>query len=118
MTHIKGTSRAQTIFLRAFRQNPYGPPPDQWPTPNILHRWLRRRAFRTALQSLQETLHFQADFHLSIAAARTAQKLSTLPQDADLHTPHLSLLRLAHQRQQNPPDYAALQSPARPALYT
>src|SRR6266511_4049039 len=38
MPDIKGTTRAQTIFLRAFRDNPLGPPPDAWPTPAVLDR--------------------------------------------------------------------------------
>ena len=36
MTYIKGTTRAQTIFLRAFRKNPAGPPPDQWPDQDVI----------------------------------------------------------------------------------
>jgi hypothetical protein len=116
MTHIKGTTRAQTAFLRSFRKNPAGPPLADWPSPIILRRWLRRRAFRTALESIQQTLQFQADFHLAIAAAKTAQKLTTQPQDASPKNQDLAILRLSHQRQQRPAHFN-LQSPARPALY-
>src|SRR5438876_894904 len=38
MTYLKGTTKAQTIFLRHFRANPNGPPADQWPSPVILRR--------------------------------------------------------------------------------
>ena len=49
MDNISGTSRLQTIFLRAFRLQPAGSTPDQWPSPAILRRWLRKPPFRRAL---------------------------------------------------------------------
>lgn len=103
MPRIKGTTNAQTIFLRAFRNNPAGPPPQDWPAPAVLRRWLRRPTFRRALQSLQDSLRFQADFHLSNLATQAAQKLSV--QDAHLTTLDLNrLLRMSHLRQRfNPP---------------
>jgi len=33
MPRITGTTDAQTTFLRAFRHNPTGPAPADWPTP-------------------------------------------------------------------------------------
>jgi hypothetical protein len=35
-------SHAQTIFLRAFQENPAGPPPDLWPSPAVFRKWLNR----------------------------------------------------------------------------
>ena len=132
MTTIPGTTRAQTIFLRSFCN---GAPP-RWPSITILRRWLRRRAFRAALESLRETYRFQADFQLAAAAAQATAALaspaptSPPPQDpapdAQDSAPAPAfdikiierLLRLAHQRQRQPAEYDHLQSPARPGLYT
>jgi hypothetical protein len=33
MLDLTTHTRAQTIFLRAFRLQPTGPTPDQWPSP-------------------------------------------------------------------------------------
>jgi hypothetical protein len=125
MTSVKGTTRAQTIFLRSFRKNPAGPPADQWPSVTILRRWLRRRAFRAALESLRDTYRFQTDFQLAAAAAAASQILAAAAATgaAAALTPDdrkklCELLRLAHQRQRFPADYNNLQSPSRPALYT
>jgi len=96
MPRITGTTDAQTTFLRAFRHNPTGPAPADWPTPTILRRWLRRPAFLAALNSLHQTLRFQVDFHLATAAARAAAAFTAQPE---LTTQDLSrLLRLAHLR--------------------
>ena len=70
MPDIPNTTRAQTIFLRAFRTNPGGPPPSLWPTPAILRKWLRRPGFLRALNSILDTLRFQSDFHLANANRR------------------------------------------------
>src|SRR5438046_4833789 len=75
MPRIHGTTNAMTTFLRAFRQSPAGPPPDQWPAPAVLRRWLRRPAFQQALVSLRHVLHFRAEFHLAAAAAQAALTL-------------------------------------------
>ncbi|HEY7119391.1 MAG TPA: hypothetical protein VH475_22560 [Tepidisphaeraceae bacterium] len=116
MSNIAGTTRAQTSFLRAFRNNPAGPAPTDWPSPAILRRWLRRPAFRRALQSVQDVLSFQADFHLTVAATDAARKLIA----ADPASPALNhqdvrqltqLLRLAHLRQRFPAQ-VNLNSPA------
>lgn len=98
MPDIPGTSRAQTLFLRAFHTNSTGPAPDQWPNPSILRRWLRKPAFRRALLSLLQTLRFQADFTLAAAASSASQSLAG-PADADNIARLSSLLRLSHQRQ-------------------
>jgi hypothetical protein len=42
MPRIAGTSDAQSRVLRTFHTCPGGPPPDQWPSPTIFRRWLRR----------------------------------------------------------------------------
>jgi hypothetical protein len=98
MPRIPGTNNAQTIFLRAFHNNPTGPEPKDWPTPAILRRWLRRPTFRRALQSVQDTLRFQADFHIANAATKAAKHFET--QDSALTTQDLAkLLRLSHVRQ-------------------
>jgi len=109
MPRIRGETDAASSFLRAFRKNPHGPPPDKWPAPAILRRWLRRPSFRAAFNSLQETLRLQADFHLSTAANRAAIKLDSIatdPFDAELRTQHSALstlLRLSHLRQRFSP---------------
>lgn len=51
MPDIPGTSRAQTLFLRAFRKSPTGPTPDQWPSPAILRRWRRKPTMNSASPS-------------------------------------------------------------------
>jgi len=75
MSDYTGTTRAQTIFLRAFRANPAGPPPEQWPSPVVLRRWLKRRGFCGAMDSILRALRYQADFHLTAAAASGAHLL-------------------------------------------
>src|SRR4051812_31520284 len=98
MPDVIGTTRAQTLFLRAFRTSPTGPAPADWPAPAILRKWLRKPAFRRALATIQETLQIQSDFQLSRAANAASRKL--LADDADLTTHDLGrLLRLAHLRQ-------------------
>jgi crotonobetainyl-CoA:carnitine CoA-transferase CaiB-like acyl-CoA transferase len=77
-------------------------------------RWLRKPAFKAALDSIREALRFNAEFYLAIGASRAAQTLGTAQQAAltsdDVKT--LSeLLRHAHLRQRFPTD-AKLASPA------
>lgn len=74
MLDLKGTTRAQTL-LRAFAKNPYGPPPDLWPSPVVLRRWLKRPGFCGAMNSILRALRYQADFHLTAAAASGAHLL-------------------------------------------
>src|SRR6185436_1553315 len=76
MPDLSGTSRAQTIFLRAFRSNPFGPPPDQWPSPAVLRRWLRRPAFRAAMYTVRAALAWQSDHQLAAASAHAASALA------------------------------------------
>src|ERR1041385_5508561 len=113
MSDIPGTTRAQTKFLRAMSKNPSGPPPELWPSPSALRRWLRRPGFLKALQSVRETLFFQADIHLAYTANSAFQALkhalANLPSDPDLRklqnaTIHAAsrLARISHPRQQNP----------------
>src|SRR5687767_4406387 len=93
MPDIKGTTRAQTRFLRAFRSSPTGP------APALLRRWLRRPAVRAAPPSVRHALRFLADLQISNAATRAAQKLAAA-DDADLTPSALEkLLRLSHLRQ-------------------
>jgi hypothetical protein len=110
MPRIKGTTSTMNTFLRAFREHPAGPPPEQWPTPAILRRWLRRPAFQQALISLRKVLQFRAEFHLAAAAANAAHTLhSTAPtQESQSHKRLIDLLRLSHLRQRFPiedPDF-------------
>jgi hypothetical protein len=99
MPRIPGTTNAQTLFLRAFRHHPAGPPPEDWPSPVVLRRWLARPAFLNALATLREVLHLRTEFHLAAAANQAAQELQSPPTpDAGL-TPQdykrrLDLLRL------------------------
>jgi hypothetical protein len=102
MPRISGTTDNATSFLRAFRKNPAGPPPEQWPSPAILRQWLRRPSFRAALKSIQETLLLQADFHLATAATRAALTMID-PHDpqSEIRNPKsaMNVLRLSHLRQ-------------------
>ena len=114
MPDIKGTNRAQTLFLRSFRKSPTGPAPEDWPSITLLRRWLRKPAVKAALDSIREALRFHAEFYLTIGASRAAQTLGTAQQAAlnsdDVKT--LSeLLRHAHLRQRFPSD-SKLASPA------
>ena len=109
---MPGTTCAQTIFLRAFRLQPTGPTPDQWPSPAILRRWLRKPTIRRALASVQEALRLQSDFHLASAATRASAQLASLPEPSPDQSPSESIdtvesiLRLAHVRQR----FAAIES--------
>jgi hypothetical protein len=110
MPRIKGTTSTMNMFLRAFREHPAGPPPEQWPSPAILRRWLRRPAFQRALISLRKVLQFRAEFHLAAAAAHAAHTLhATAPtQESQSHKRLIDLLRLSHLRQRFPiedPDF-------------
>src|ERR1041384_8723365 len=118
MPNVTGTTRAQTIFLRQLAQSPTGLPPDAMPHPNLMRRWLRRPAFRQALEELRDTFRFQADFQLASTAANAARLLQTLTDPtrtidsdgasdlrAQLHA--LSqLLKLSHLRQRFAPEPA------------
>ena len=114
-------TRAQKLFLRAFRDHPAGPPPSDWPAPAVLRRWLEDNTFRQTLTSLRDTLRFQTDFYIATAAASASRTLQTAvapltappaaeadgpvhasPTSADLDRQLrslTSLLRLAHLRQ-------------------
>jgi hypothetical protein len=107
MPNIPGTSRAQTTFLRLFRDNPAGPPAADWPSPAILRKWLRHDAFRRALDTLRDTLQFQADFQIARAASLAATRLAAAGDSAgDLSSADLKklaeLLRIAHLRHRFP----------------
>ena len=104
MPDIRGTSRAQTLFLRAFRKNPSGPPPEEWPSPVVLRRWLKRRGFCGAMNSILRALRYQADFHLTAAAASGAHLLHGAVHGGDVHEVRrnieslIHLLRMSHIR--------------------
>ena len=128
MSDIPGTTRAQTKFLRAMSKNPSGPPPELWPSPSALRRWLRRPGFLKALQSVREALFFQADIHLAYTANSAFQALkhalANLPSDPDLRklqnaTIHAAsrLARISHLRQQNPADPPVNHSADNPFAY-
>ena len=86
MPDIPETTRAQTIFLRAFRK-PGGPAPSLWPSPAILRKWLRRPRFLHALNSVLESLRFQSDFHLANAATHAAAQLLARPETSPDNPP-------------------------------
>ena len=104
MRYIKGTTRAQTIFLRACAKHPYGPPADVWPSPVILRRWLKRPGFCDAMNSILRALRYQADFHLAAAAATGAHHLHQTLQVGEADTARkqieslVQLLRMSHIR--------------------
>jgi DNA-directed RNA polymerase specialized sigma24 family protein len=106
MPRVDGTTNAQTTFLRAFRTNPAGPAPADWPSPAILRRWLRRPAFVRALTSLREALRFRAQFHLANAANQAAEVLHDPVQRDALSSQQVrtlfELLRADQIRQRNP----------------
>jgi hypothetical protein len=106
MPDIKNTTRAQTIFLRAFRDHPFGPPPQLWPSPAIFRKWLRKPSFRNAFLSLRQALNQRCDFHLASAAANVLSNLACDPaQHSAQSTQHfLQLLRLSHLRQRFNPE--------------
>jgi hypothetical protein len=98
-------TRAQTKFLRGFVANPAGPPPEQWPSPVVLRRWLKRPGFCGAMNSILRALRYQADFHLTAAAASGANLLHGAVHGGDAlearkHIEALiHLLRMNHIRQ-------------------
>jgi hypothetical protein len=117
MPNVTGTSRAQTLFLRAFHTHQNGPPAELWPSPAILRRWLRRPAFRSALESVLAALRYQTDFHLAVAACHTARMIADGAALGEIeNTPPKpdQLLKLNHLRQRFPgqPTPSALPAPA------
>src|SRR5258706_724129 len=127
MSNPEDKTAAQTLFLGACKDNPTGPPPQDWPAPGNFRRWLKKESFRKALASIRDALRFQADPHVATAAAQAAKSLqAALPAAAPLDldaaaqlTTQLKaitdLLRLAHLRQRFPADAAPAQSSADPS---
>src|SRR5712672_1544504 len=118
MSKAEDKTAAQTLFLRAFRQNPAGPPAESWPAPGTFRRWLKKQSFRNDLAAIRDALRFQADLPVATAAAQAAKSLQTRlgagPLNADsaaAPTTQLkaitALLRLAHLRQRFPADTAS-----------
>jgi len=114
MPRVKGTTDAQSSFLRACAKSPAGLPAERWPSAVTMRRWLRRPGFRAALQGIRDTLRVQADLHLASAATAAAKRLADVVSSAamdavdsaeqlkatrDLVHSLSSLLRLAHLRQ-------------------
>lgn len=105
MPDIKGTTRAQTLFLRAFARHPNGPPADQWPSPVVLRRWLKRPGFCGAMNSVLRAMRYHADFHLTAAAASGANLILSSVQNGDATEARRNieslaqLLRIHHVRQ-------------------
>ena len=75
MPRIEGLSNEQTSFLRAFRHGGGSPPPQRWPRPTVLRRWMTKPAFRRALQEIREAMELQTRVHLSGAAIDAAYAL-------------------------------------------
>jgi hypothetical protein len=102
---------AQKKFFRTYRQTPGGPVTADWPSPLVFRRWLKRPAFRAALESLRDALRFQADFHLAHASASAAR--SFMNPDAPLEPKrHLDLLHLSHTRQRFAQEHPESKTPA------
>ena len=109
MPRIHATTDRQSSFLRALIKHPAGPPADQWPSPTILRRWLRRPAFRAALDSLRDTVRYKADLRLAYAADTAAQQLqdsitpagdeASAPASTQARAVARDLLKLSHTRQ-------------------
>lgn len=104
MPYIKGMTGTQTVFLRACAKHPNGPPADQWPSPVVLRRWLKRPGFCEAMNSILRALRYQADFHLTAAAASGAVRLHETLEVGDLPAVKkqieslVQLLRMSHIR--------------------
>jgi len=81
MPRIEGLTNQQSAFLRAFRRTTAGPPPQRWPTPTVLRRWLTKPAFRRALSEIREAIEFQTRFHLVSASPSAAYALVASPGD-------------------------------------
>ena len=109
MKNRDGMTRAQTIFLRAFKTDPFGPGVEKWPSPAVLRRWLRRPGFVQAMRSVREALRYQADFQLLSAAASAAHVLHTSVSagDHEMQKAQMKamsdLMKLAHVRQRFAP---------------
>src|SRR6185295_17284887 len=86
MSNQPNSTRAQKLFLNAFRHNPAGPPPSQWPAPSTLQRWLRHESFRNALTQYPDTMRSQADFHIGAAATAAAKAIHSTVAT----TPHVT----------------------------
>jgi len=105
MTTMKGTTRAQTIFLRSLKADPLGTAGVKWPSPVILRRWIRKPGFLAAMRSMRAALWYQADFQLLAAATAAAEALQTTVAGGDYEqqTRQLAalgnLIKLAHLRQ-------------------
>ena len=104
MPDFKGTTRAQTIFLRKFVKHPGGPPASEWPSPVVLRRWLKRRGFCGAMNSILRSMRYTADFHLTAAAASGANLLHSSVDSGDPAEARkqieslIALLRMSHIR--------------------
>ena len=76
MPRVEGLSNEQTSLLRAFRHGGgASPPPQRWPRPTVLRRWMAKPAFRRALQEIREAMELQTGVHLSGAAIDAAYAL-------------------------------------------
>ena len=108
MPRIRGTTNAQTKFLRAFRTDPHGPSVDKWPSPAVLRRWLRRPGFCDAMASIRDAMRYQADFQLLAASASAAHGLHTSISAGEPEAKRMKvmgdLLKLAHVRQRFAPE--------------
>lgn len=107
MNNSATITRAQQNFLRACIASPDFLPVQGCPSPVIFRRWMRRATFRRALKSLRDALRFQADLHLTSAAASAAKALhqcvGSAPADSKAHKEQIqsltTLLRIAHVRE-------------------
>ena len=72
MPRITDTNNRQSAFLRAFLDNPSGPPRNQWPTPARLRLWLKRPGFRRAYNALVRATQKQAEFLVHIGSLHAA----------------------------------------------
>jgi len=113
MPDLPGTTRAQTIFLRACSSDPFGLSGREWPTPTTFRRWMRRPGFRRAIQAVRDSLRMQCDLQLAAASAAAMQAITrtlidnegTVVSDEQIKQAKESmqylttLLRLAHLRQ-------------------
>ena len=115
MPRTKLISDSQKLFLRAWIQNPDGPPAHQWPSPAVLAKWLLSHRFRATLNAIRDTHRYRSDLHLANASSSASQTLDALARSGALLDPDpvkdhkskianaITILRLSHLRQRFAP---------------
>jgi hypothetical protein len=105
MPRIRGTTDAQSSFLRALAKSELGPGKKPWPSAVVMRRWLRKPGFIAAMRRVRQAMRYQADFQLYSSAASAAHRMQSIvcEQGGEIEPKLLaalsSLLKLAHVRE-------------------